>query len=347
MKGTSIVIAIAIVLSLLAAPALAGGDADKVAAEAAFLKGKDLIKDGKVEEACDQFARSQKLDPQQGTQYNLALCYEKAGRLASAWLIFRELAQRDANAGRKKDSDKHATALGPDLTKMLINVDFAAVPGLVVVRNGEDVTATVGIESPVDPGNYTITATADGHKPFTAEVSATGKGMTVTVAIPQLEKLPPADVGDEVADDATLPPPPDDRPDDPPPPPRRSGSKRRLIGLIVGGVGVAATAAGLGVGAMARGKWSDARAICGDDLACDSQADLDASNALADDARGLGNLSTVLVGAGAAAILGGLVLVLTAPSRSDDGAERAPETALRIVPTITPDGAFVSVGGSL
>lgn len=342
-----LVAAAVVALLLLPNGAIAGGDADKVAAEAAFLKGKELMKDGKVEAACDQFARSQKLDPQQGTQYNLALCYEKAGRLASAWLIFRELAQRDANAGRKKDSDKHATALGPELTKMLINVDFAAVPGLVVVRNGEDVTATVGIESPVDPGNYTIAATADGHKPFTAEVSATGKGMTVTVAIPQLEKLPPEDVEGDDDDGETRPPPPVDDKPLAPPPPSRGGSKRKLIGLIVGGVGVAATAAGLGFGAMARGKWNDAKAICGDDLACDNAADLEASNALADDARGLGNISTVLIGAGAAAIIGGVVLVLTAPSGSDGGAERATSTALRIVPTITPDGAFVSVGGVL
>ena len=86
---------------------------DKAAAESAFLRGRELLKAGKVAEACDSFARSEKLDPQMGTRYNLALCYEQEGRLASAWGLFRELAQRDTNSARKKDSTTRAAAIAP------------------------------------------------------------------------------------------------------------------------------------------------------------------------------------------------------------------------------------------
>jgi hypothetical protein len=107
---------------------------DKAAAEAAFQQGKDLMKAGKYAEACTAFEKSQANDPELGTEYNLATCYEKAGKLASAWAAFRELAQRDSNAARKADSDKHANALQPRLIKLLISVR-APVAGLKVTRN--------------------------------------------------------------------------------------------------------------------------------------------------------------------------------------------------------------------
>lgn len=337
MSGKGALCLVCAVLMASVSAARADDETDATAAEAAFLKGKELEKAGKTEEACESYGRSLKLDPQPGTRYNLALCYEKLGRVASAWGLFRDLAQRDTNAKRKKDADKHAKALAPKLTKMLVNVDFEGVPGLTVMRNGVDVSAQVGIETPVDPGEYVIVAAAEGYKSFSAEVSAQGEGMTVTVAIPPLEKLPAAEeeeivtppvVGEKHDDDLAVATP------------APSGGGRKRLGLIVGGVGVASALTGGVFGILAIGKWSSAQDICGGDTTCDTDADTAAANDLKSTASLYGNLSTVLVGVGAAAIVTGVVLYLTAPSGGGGG-----EHALMVTPT--GDGVMVSLAGLL
>ena len=63
------------------------------AAEETFNKGRELLKQGKYAAACTEFEQSQKLDPQFGTQYNLAGCYDQIGKLATAWNLYRELAK--------------------------------------------------------------------------------------------------------------------------------------------------------------------------------------------------------------------------------------------------------------
>jgi hypothetical protein len=82
----------------------------------------------------------------------------------------------------------------------------------------------------------------------------------------------------------------------------------------VSGAGVAALATGLAFGAVARSKWHDALERCDDDLVCSPEG-----HALAEDARTAGNVSTILVGVGAAAAATGAVLILTAPDEHTVG----------------------------
>ncbi len=317
-----------LVVSLCLVSSVARAD-DKVAAEELFLKGKELKKEGKLEEACDAFDRSNRLDPQIGTQYNLALCYEELGRLASAWGLFREVAQKDTKAARRKDADEHARKLKPRLTKMLITLEGPTVPGLVVTRDLEDVTATVGIESAVDPGDYTLIASAPGFKQFTTEIRASGEGATVTVMIPILEE----EIDGEVTPEEE--PPRGHEEDDPEIDFTRQdggggGGGRKKLGLIVAGSGRVVAITGGVFGVMAKGDWDDAKAICGGDQVCDNAEDEAAADDLAAGARTKGNISTALVGVGTVALAAGVVLWLTAPSGGGHG-ERA------LVPTATHD----------
>src|SRR5262245_23511913 len=94
--------AIAAVLSgALLAPGLARADvsADKAAAEALFNHAKQLVKEGKLSEACPKFEESLRLDPGIGTLLYLADCQEKAGKTASAWARFLEAAAAAKAAG--------------------------------------------------------------------------------------------------------------------------------------------------------------------------------------------------------------------------------------------------------
>ncbi len=332
---------VVLVVCTLSSPALAG---DKAIAEAAFQQGKALLAAGKIHEACTAFEKSQANDPELGTEYNLALCYEKDGRLASAWAAFRELAQRDTNAGRKADSDKHAAALQPRLIKLLISVR-APVAGLKVTRNGEDVSDSVGIESPVDPGDYEIGAVADGFKPWSVKVSAKQEGGTVQVTVPELEKLPetektspdhgmkPLPTGPGPAVGATTTP-----------------AGHKPLGLYIAAGGGGAAIVGLVFGGLAMSKHSTANKDCGGSVdncmyAMGTPQFTQAQND-ENSAKTMGNVSTVLVGVGAAAIIGGAILYFTSHEEAAGPAEQAPEESIRFAPTITPDGFAVTAVGT-
>lgn len=331
----SLALSVVVVLGgvlLVAAPAAAQPDdvaQKKAAAEAAFRRGKELI-NSDPPAACEAFKQSMQLDPQFGTQYNLALCYEKIGRLASAWGELTELAAKDPNAARRADSDKRAKALEPRLVRLLIVIK-QRVPGMKVMRDESDVTAFMGVATPVDPGMSKLTATAPGYKPWSMDVTIQGEGSTITVDVPALEKAPepppppPGGGGNDVFQNN--PPPEVDR--DP-------GKGRRRLGLIVGAVGVAGLGAGVVFGMGAQSAFEDADTNCGGDVG-DCRGDAEAAQDDIDRANSKALLSNIGFGVGVAAIIGGTVLYLTAPDALGEGTV--------VSPTAGDDGAGVIVRG--
>lgn len=115
------------------------------------------------------------------------------------------------------------------------------------------------------------------------------------------------------------------------------GSGRKTLGLIIGGSGVAIAGAGAVFGVLAMKSWKDAKAVCGNTQMCATDADTMKANQLADDTRLRGNLSTILLGVGGAAIATGIVLYVTAPSESST------QQAVRITPS--RDGGLVTWSG--
>jgi hypothetical protein len=70
-------------LVLAGAPrgAFAQTAADTDRAERLFAEASALVAAGKYAEACPRFEESERLDGALGTHYNLALCFEKIGKL--------------------------------------------------------------------------------------------------------------------------------------------------------------------------------------------------------------------------------------------------------------------------
>jgi len=157
-------------------PAVPGAPApdSAAAAQALFIEGRHLVMDGRYAEGCAKLEQSRRLDPAPGTQINLADCYEKSGKLASAWLAFHEAsasAQRNGRTEWAQQARERARALEPTVPRLTVAVDDP-VPGLRVHRGGVLLeSSTLGSPVPIDPGTYEVEASAPRHRPWSTHVA--------------------------------------------------------------------------------------------------------------------------------------------------------------------------------
>jgi hypothetical protein len=172
-----------------------GAEPDKLGAQALFDEAKHLMDTGKTDQACPKFEASLQLDSTVPTLLSLAQCYEKLGRLASAYLTYRA-AESDATAAeqtkRAKTAHDKAEKLLPKLSRITIRVSAEAnVKGLQVTRNGMNVAPpTWGTPIPVDPGPHNITAQANGKK-WSERVEVGGNAAQVFVDVPNFAPAAP------------------------------------------------------------------------------------------------------------------------------------------------------------
>src|SRR5262245_41081861 len=113
---------------------------NRVAAEALFRDARKLFDAGKYAEACEKLQASQRIDPAVGTLINLARCYEKVGRTASAWAAWRDAAataKQQGQPAREKTAREAADALEPSLARLTIEVPADAREiSLKITRDG-------------------------------------------------------------------------------------------------------------------------------------------------------------------------------------------------------------------
>lgn len=172
-----------VVVALLTLALAGRAHAQRAEAQDAFERGRKQMKDGDYKAACASFETSLQLEAAVGTLYNLGLCHEKLGHLASAWAELKQVAATDTNKGRAADASKRVAALEPRLTRMKLVVTDP-VPGLAIEREGIDVTTFVDQSVPVDPRSYQFKVTAPGHPPLLFEAVLDKEGETVEVKVP-------------------------------------------------------------------------------------------------------------------------------------------------------------------
>jgi hypothetical protein len=285
---------------------------NRAAAEALFNQGRDLMTAGKYTEACPKFEASQQLDPGLGTMLNLAECYEKTGRTASAWAEYREAIPLARAAGSKARQDL-ATERAQALQERLSTLTIRAMSGedtsahLEVRRDGVALQeAELGAPIPVDPGEHVIEAVAPGKQAWSSKVQVGADAAKVSVEIPALQTTA-AGAKTETPASTTTPgstsEPPADKPS--------SGSTMRTTGLVFGGVGIVGIGLGTFFGLQASSKWSDAKKEC-TDYPYDCGA---AGTDLRSSARSAATVSTVAFIAGGALLATGVVLYFTAPKK--------------------------------
>ena len=333
---------IALLSAAWAGPARAADSAEaRAAAQVLFDQGKDLIKANKFAEACPKFEESQRLDPRIGTQFRLADCFEHVGRTASAWTNFVDVAAATKAAGqadREQVARDRAAALERKLSRVTVRVDGASVAGLHVTRDGTEIgQALWGTPLPVDPGEHRIEASAPGKITWKSTFSAGTSASTSTVLVPALPDDPAAFKVAEGAHAAPL-----DGSTDPAKGrgPERdeggSGTNQRIAGVALGVVAVAGIVVGSVFGAGAKSKLDQSKDHCRTADLCTTEG-LD----LVSEARTSATLSTIGFAAGGAALVGGLIVFLTAPSGSP-----RPAAAARFVPLLGPQVAGGILQGS-
>jgi len=314
-----------------AAHAAASQD-DKAAAEALYESGKELLRTD-VTAACEKFAASQELDPGVGTLLYLGACYEKLGRVASAWAAFREAAsyaRRSGQPDREKTATERAQKLEARLPKLLIDASKSGASTLEVTRDQKPVVgALLGVPIPVDPGSHVVVVNAPGKARWQATVQLV-EGQTETLAVPLLESAPEAATpGARPVPEPAKPAPV--QPVSEPPAPKPAFSTRAKIGIGVGAAGAVSIIVGSYFGLRAKSKWDDAKGHCVEQ-ACD-QAGVD----FASSARVSGNVSTALFAVGVVAAGTGAVLFFTSPKLGES----------RVGVGATPFGALLSLEGTL
>lgn len=153
------------------------GEAEKQA-QTLFMEAMKLMAKKQFAEACGKLAKSQELDPGMGTQFRLAECYEKLGRVASAYDQYTSVADAAKNAN-KQDREalarRRAAALEPKVAKLTINIapSVASLPGVEVTRDGAPLDRRLwGTPIPVDPGDHIVTVRAPSKKAFEDKVWA-------------------------------------------------------------------------------------------------------------------------------------------------------------------------------
>lgn len=262
---------------LLSAPSRADEPSpeNRALAEVLFRDAKTLSEKNQLDQACPKFQESHRLDPKPGTILNLAVCHEKQGLVASAWVDYIEAAAFAARAGQK-DRETFAKDQAAKLEKLLPRVVVripVSTPGIVVKLDSAQVSeAALGMATPINPGKHNVEAAAPGYRTWTNSFVIEKMPDNVEIVVPKLEPVP----GNESV------PPPGDKPHDkdtgngsvpigpekpktpPTPPPPPSGFNKPLwIGVALGGVGLAGMILGTVYGVRTLNLRDEGNAECG------------------------------------------------------------------------------------
>jgi hypothetical protein len=298
-------------MSLVASSA--SGQNERARAESLFREGKQLLADKKYDEACPRFAESLRLDASSGVALALGLCYESAGKIASAWGAYSaatSIARKDARSDREAAALEKVAVLEAQLSRVTFAVapETAQLAGLTLLQDGVDVGGSVSwANGPVDAGKHSLKAVAPGYAPYEVTFDIGSNGARVTVPVPPLASLTVPVVA------PAAPPPVVAAPI--PPPPAAPSSALRTSSFVAGGVGAGALVTGAVLGGMAISKAHSVNSACPRSPCRDSAAVSENSTAGA-----FADASTGLFIAGGTLFAAGVVMFILAPSRHQETA---------------------------
>jgi hypothetical protein len=224
---------------------------DEAMARALFDEGRKLMEVGQYSAACPKFEAARHVFASTGVLMNLADCYDKTGRTASAWTTFGDAASVASRAGRQGDeieAKRRQGILEPHLSRLTLRVTHE-VPGLTLEDDGVTIPRGAwNVPIPVDPGPHELTAEAPDRQSWKKSFEVSGTAQATTVEVPEL-------LGQQAGAAPTRPPVPG-----PAEPQRTPGNVEHWVGFAVGAAGVAAMATGGVIGLVAKAQDNAAAA---------------------------------------------------------------------------------------
>jgi len=332
------VVAVVAPLAFLVAPASAFAQesaASTAVAQSLFDEGMHATQAGRFADACPKFEESQRLDPALGTEFQLGNCYEKTGRIASAWSLFRDVEGKARLRGQQDRVDVskgRADALESRLPRLRVEASANEAADLEITRDGVAVgRGQWGVAVPVDAGEHVVIMSRPGRTSAEARVR-TAEGEVAVVRVPELGSGPrvvaralPTGASAEKRDSEA--PPAAAHPADKDP-----SSARKTIALVTAGAGIVGLGVGTALGLAAKSRWDASNDASRSSLCTANDECGPEGQSIRSDARRTALIATVVVGAGAAAVVTSAVLFLTAPKSSPSRAR-----ALAVAPTVGPD----------
>lgn len=277
-------------------------------ADALFAEGVKL-RDSNLELACAKFGESLQLNPQAiGVLLNVAMCDEKQGRIASAVRRYKETRERALEMSfpeYRKAADAKLEELVPEVPLLSIRFEQPPAPQTKVVIDDHVIPLGALDQVQLDPGERVVVVSAPGRIAFQRRISIARRERR-ELAVPELQRP----------------------------------TSRRTIGMITVASGGAAVTAGIILGLVAKSRYESQTDRCqdgaqmGDPPLCGE----DAYRAI-QSARQLGNIGTLVGGAGVAAMLVGGYMWLFAPK------PYAEHRRVSVVPRVAPEGAGLAVFG--
>ncbi len=288
---------------------------DQTLAQTLFDEGVRLMDQGKFAEACPKLAESQRLDPGGGTLLNLGFCRQNEGKLASAWAAYNEAlsqAIKDNRKERESTARQHVDELKGKFAQLVIDVseDAKKTEQIEIRLDGTAVRqAAWGVLSPIDRGEHAIVVTAPGKNDYRTTLTVREDGSVQRVSIPALENAPVVVSIDH------------DRGE------RHGIAGQAIAGWVTAGIGVAVVGVGIATGILALDDNNQSNALCGSAAGFPPNQCTQKGFDLNEQAKTLAWISDFGIGIGAAAMVGGVLIVLTAPKSSS-----------RVVPTVGAHG---------
>lgn len=300
-------------LAFGAAPAGAGEQQDKLAAQKLLTQGNQLVGEGDYVAALEKFKAAYERYPSPKILLNIGTTLRQLGRNVDAAEVY-ETYLHDPNADPARRADLERILGEIDAVVGRIRIRMEAPEAVVRVDGKQIENFENGMSVRVNPGEHTVVGEREGFPPSV---------QTFTLK-PREEHL--------VVLRFSVPKPKRVVVTSPPPPP----STQRTIALVLGGVGIAGLGMSAVFGVLAKVNNDDAISHCLPSNVCDAEG-VDLGGA----AESQATVSTAAFLIGAGVLATGVVLLVTTPS---DGEGPKPATAaLRAGASARAGGAFFTL----
>jgi tetratricopeptide (TPR) repeat protein len=157
----------------------AGTTAAKLMADEHFSRGQKLFAEGQYTRAAEEFERAYEIHPHQAVLANIAMCYDKAGKLAQAVVTYRRYLANPVDAGKNTKMQSRLR----ELEAMVGELDIECPePECRVTVDGTD-RGEAPVSVVVLPGSHRIEAyDAEGERIATAN-GRVGRGEVASVEL--------------------------------------------------------------------------------------------------------------------------------------------------------------------